>query len=160
MSRLKEPTRSQTTPTSLVNMATLMRCMRGVCTILLEPALAVRISNRYVRTVRNRPPAILSSSSSEKEDSVNLNSGENKQVKGVEGLEHACSPSAQESLVEGNQRNACQNHGDTMIKLSESHAEKARSKRTSPALSSKPPGFHQMESLRYEKAQPDDKRVS
>ncbi|XP_017347383.1 rRNA methyltransferase 3B, mitochondrial [Ictalurus punctatus] len=129
-------------------MATLMRCMRGVCTIL-EPTLTVRISNRYVRTVRCRPPTVSTSNEEEKEDSIDLKSGvKNEQCKGAERLKHACSPSAMESML------------NTTRKVSESHHEKTTSKQASRGLSSKPPCFHQVESLRYEKVQPDDKRVS
>ncbi|KAK3523996.1 hypothetical protein QTP70_017509, partial [Hemibagrus guttatus] len=139
--------------TSVVNMATLMRCGGSVYRIL-EPALNLRISNRYVRTVRRRLPTTSSSSSSPEKDSINLKSGvKNEQVGGAEGLDHACS-SALESMPEGNLRDGCQRYGDTTKKVSESHREKTTSKRPSPALSSK-----QMESLQYEKAQPDDKRV-
>ncbi|KAK3555761.1 hypothetical protein QTP86_028963 [Hemibagrus guttatus] len=134
-------------------MATLMRCGGSVYRIL-EPALNLRISNRYVRTVRRRLPTTSSSSSSPEKDSINLKSGvKNEQVGGAEGLDHACS-SALESMPEGNLRDGCQRYGDTTKKVSESHREKTTSKRPSPALSSK-----QMESLQYEKAQPDDKRV-
>ncbi|KAG7321292.1 hypothetical protein KOW79_015707 [Hemibagrus wyckioides] len=137
-------------------MATLMRCTRSVCTIL-EPALNLRISNRYVRSVRRRPPA----TSSPEEDSINLKSGvKNEQIEGAERLEHACCPSTLESMSDGNLRDACQKHRDKTRKVSESHREKTTSKRPSPALISKLQSFHQMGSLRYEKAQPDDKKVS
>lgn len=145
---------------SLVNMATLMRCMRSVCTIL-EPTLTLRISERYVRTVRRRP-SITSSEEEEETDWINLKSGvKDEQVKGPEGLKRASSPSALESMREENQRNVCQKHEHTTRKVSESHPEKTTSKKASLAcgLSSKPPCFSQMEGLRYEKAQPDDKRV-
>lgn len=134
-------------------MATLMRCTRSVCTIL-EPALNLRISHRYVRSVRRRPPTTSSSS-------FFLKSGvKNEQIEGAERLDHACCPSTLESLSDQNLRDACQKHGDTTRKESESHPEKNTSKRPSPALISKLQSFHQMRSLRYEKAQPDDKRVS
>ncbi|MCJ8740594.1 hypothetical protein PDJAM_G00060820 [Pangasius djambal] len=145
--------------TSLVNMATLMWCMRGVCTIL-KPALTVRASTRYVRTVRRRPPTTTSSSSSSSsssvekvEDSINLQSG-------VKPEHLACSPSALESMLQRNHRNVCQKHGDTTRAASESHHEETTSKQASRASSSRPPCFLQVGSLRYEKAQPDDKRVS
>lgn len=151
-SRLKEPTRSQTTPTSRVNMAALMRGMRVMCSVL-EPTLTIRINNSYVRTVRYRPSTISSSSSSEEEVSRNLESGvKPEQVHGAEGLQHTHCPSAQQSMAERNSRDV----GD---QPSESHHEKTTSKRASPALSSKPPGFLQMERLHYEKAQPGDRRV-
>lgn len=143
-------------------MATLMRCMRGASTIL-EPALTLRISNRYVRTVRRRPPQTSSSSPSE-EDSENLRSGaKNERVEGADGLKHACSPSAFESMSEGSRRNAWQKHGDTARTFSEAHDKITTSKQKqskSPALFSKPLCFHLTDGLRYEKAHPDDKRVS
>ncbi|KAF5888968.1 rRNA methyltransferase 3, mitochondrial, partial [Clarias magur] len=127
-------------------MATLMRCPRGVWTIL-GSAPTVRISKRFVRTASRRAPGSFPSSSYE-DDPINLKSGvKHEQVKDAEGLRHACPPSAPESGLD---------HRDA----TGSHHEKIKSKRANPGLFNKPQCFHQMEVLRYETAQPDDVRVT
>lgn len=146
---INEPNqRVDTFPDDTVNMATIMQRVRGLCTTLLEAAPVVRISNRNVRTTRYRPPSSLQ----KEEDSINFNLGENEQVKDAKGLKSACFTSALEPTLEENQRNVCQKHKDTTKNLSESHDQKT--------TYSKLPSLHQMESLLYEKAQPDGKIVS
>ncbi|KAK2827030.1 hypothetical protein Q7C36_017956 [Tachysurus vachellii] len=124
-------------------MAALMRCMRSVCR-KLEPALMLRQSTSF-------------SSSCFEEDLMNLKSGEKhvQDDEGAEGRKHVCCPSALESTPEDKLRNAGHKHRDTTRKVSQSRRETQTSTRPTSALS---PKVH-VESLRYEKAKCDDKRV-
>lgn len=88
---------------------------------------------------------------------MNLKSGEKhvQDDEGAEGRKHACCPSALVSTPEDKLRNAGQKHRDTTRKVSQSRRETQTSTRPTSALS---PKLH-VESLRYEKANCDDKRV-
>ncbi|XP_036444909.1 rRNA methyltransferase 3B, mitochondrial [Colossoma macropomum] len=125
-------------PVPAVNMATLMRYVGGVCTGL-EPTWTVRIS----RYVRRSPLSVRPESESS-------------------GLQDLRVKSRDSVPVNETERSVGQKHGDearaASLHFTHSHPQKTESREaTFPSRFSR---LNQIDGLRYEKAQPGDKRLS